>query len=73
MAGKKSKKPIKKKSKKPREIKLSMEFNPGRKKYEPVIPIIKKGKPVKLKPDWKYLWPIIIFIIIVLGFVIFSS
>ena len=42
-----------KKKTKTREIKLPMRFNPGTQKYEPVLPLRKTGKEVKVKMDLK--------------------
>ncbi|MFH1327086.1 MAG: hypothetical protein ABIH59_03090 [archaeon] len=44
---------MKKQNEKTKEIKLPMKFNPGTQKYEPVLPIIKKGKTLKMeKVGW---------------------
>jgi len=57
----------KSKQKKLKELKLPMKFNPGTKKYEPSLPIVKKGKKVKLKDIWK----IIIFLLILILVLVF--
>ncbi len=35
--------------KKTKEIELPLDFNPGTQKYEPVLPVRKKGKKLRLK------------------------
>ncbi len=59
-----------KKTKKVKEIKLPMEFIPGKMKYEPILPAIKTNKKINVKLSWKWLMWLIIGIIILLGFIL---
>ncbi|GBE20102.1 MAG TPA: hypothetical protein ENG87_05200 [Candidatus Pacearchaeota archaeon] len=46
-------------------IKPSMKFNPGLKKYEPELPLRKRGRKVQSKVDWKWILIILGSLIII--------
>jgi len=53
------------------ETKPLMKFNVALQKYEPVLPLSKrKGKEVRFKDAWQWIWIPIICIAILVGFVI---
>jgi|TARA_Y100000034_G_C6747045_1_gene331839 hypothetical protein len=61
-----------KSKKKFKEIKLKMEFNPGTQKYEPKLPILKKGIKIKKWFDWQFMVFLILAVILIsLSFYIF--
>jgi len=65
---------MKKQNKKSKEFKLPMKFNPGLQKYEPVLPIRKKGKPLKMnKVGLGWLILIIILIIFMIALFLFAD
>lgn len=57
-----------------KEIKLPMKFNPGLKKYEPELLILKRAKNLKIKVEWipiiMAIIAITIFIILMIKFVV---
>lgn len=53
-----------------KNINVSMEFNPGTMKYEPVLPL-RKERENKVSFDWK--WVIILLILITLFFLFFIA
>jgi len=53
--------------KKTKELKLPMNFNVGLQKYEPVLPILRKGKKIKFKDAWQWIWVIIIALALLVG------
>ncbi len=55
------------KRKKIKEIELPMEFNPGLKKYEPVLPVRKTRKKLKVEADWRWIIYIIVSVILLTG------
>lgn len=55
------------KSTKTKFIEPQMEFNPGRQKYEPVLPLRKNKSRTKMKVDWKWIIILIISVIILIG------
>ena len=56
--------------KKIKESKPTMKFNIALQKYEPVLPLSKiKGKEIKFKDAWQWIWIPIICIGILVGFV----
>ena len=57
--------------KKVRELKLKMEFNPGREKYEPVLPLRKAGRKDKVKLNLKELLILVLILAIALSPFIF--
>lgn len=59
-----------KKKTKTREIKLPMRFNPGTQKYEPVLPLRKIGKKVKIKLKLRDIIMMIVVLIMILIFII---
>lgn len=54
-----------------KEIELPMEFNPGTKKYEPVLPLKETQKKLNQKIGWKYIILITIGMILLTGAVYF--
>ena len=59
-----------KKRTKVKNISLPMKFNAGLEKFEPELPIIKKGKKVEIKFSWELI--VIIFgLIFIFGFLFF--
>ena len=59
-----------KKRTKVKDIFLPMKFNAGLKKFEPELPITKKGKKVEIKFSWELI--VIIFgLIFIFGFLFF--
>ncbi len=54
-----------------RELKLKMEFNPGREKYEPVLPLRKAGRKDKVKLNLKELLILVLILAIALSPFIF--
>jgi len=63
---------MKKKTKKVKEIKLPMEFIPGKMKYEPILPANKsKGNDLKkvVKADWWWLIFGLILLLMVIYFI----
>lgn len=62
-----------KKKSKIKEIKLPMKFNPGLQKYEPTLPILKKGKKPKIKVDWSIIILLILAILALLTIIFFGQ
>ena len=62
-----------KKTKKIKSVELPVEFNPGLKKYEPVLPVRKTRKKFKAEFDWKWIIIILISIVILTIFGIILS
>ena len=59
-----------KRQKKIKNISLPMKFNPGLHKFEPDLPIKRKGKSIDIKLNWE-LVGIILGLIILFGFLFF--
>ena len=57
----------KQKTKKIKEIKLPVKFNPGTQKYEPILPLRKTNKKLEIKTNWKWIIILVISVIIVVG------
>ena len=56
------------KKKKFKEVKLPMKFNIALQKYEPVLPPSRrKGKKIKFKDAWQWIWILIIGIALLVG------
>ena len=43
------------KKKKTKEIRLPTRFNPALQKYEPILPVKRKGKEIKFKDAWQWM------------------
>jgi len=62
------------KQKQKKEIELPMEYNPGLHKYEPILPMKKTKRKLKIEVDWKWVvWTIIsVILAIVLLSILFN-
>lgn len=58
---------------KSKEIKLPMKFDAGKQKYEPELPVIKKGKKVKFKDFWMLILMILIAVALSFGAWLFAN
>ncbi len=47
-----------------------MEYNPALGKYEPILPLKKTNKKLKIKVDWKWIIIILLSAAIITGFII---
>jgi len=63
----------KNKKKKIKFLKIPMKFNPGKQKYEPNLPLTKKGEKPKIKINWHLMSLIIILLLITLTIIIFPE
>jgi hypothetical protein len=61
------------KTKKNKEIKLPMKFNPGTQKYEPILPLKKTDEKLKIKINLKEIIIATTLIILMVSLMIFLS
>jgi len=58
------------KKKKTKEIRLPTRFNPALQKYEPILPVKRKGKEIKFKDAWQWILIILICAVLLTGVIL---